>query len=457
MRTLLCILLVLLTACAQICSAQEPYKTSDEAAAAIRQYIGKVESNNNCMKDAHKENDRNNANIDKQNQKIYDKRKEMNQALEEMRAGLFCSKCERSKSEIERELKISFAQHLADVKGVPVARPEILAAKEKQYRDEINNLVKEGEQYQQTFQGILKNWTQCRNEKVVAEGNELQAQYWTEVLSQREEAERRRKEFEEIQRKMQEKLEAERRKRALEMERAREQDAEKRKKLAEQALEAQKALQSVINSLLNSFGHGDDQVTTPQFGEDPSQINPGSLSNGSSDGLDGSDATSQPGLLDHFRSKVRDTWDNVSLDGVRANVKELFKDPTFDEGVNSGLSLIGKDMPDDWGGWAGDRAESTFKSRLLNMARGYLKPYISDNLYDKVLGEPVDNETKNFMDQIGFQENAWNEVDFIRGKKNVYQKIYKGYTILKKGLPAWISDQLNLFGQQADQVMESEY
>lgn len=59
---------------------------------------------------------------------------EKERALEEMRKGRFCSKCERPASQIERELRVTFDYHVADVGGfVQRATPEQIAKVEDHY------------------------------------------------------------------------------------------------------------------------------------------------------------------------------------------------------------------------------------------------------------------------------------------------------------------------------------
>jgi hypothetical protein len=65
------------------------------------------------------------------------------QAIEELRHGLFCSKCKRSKSEIERAERVSFEMHLQDVKGHAVASPEELNEKAAFYDRQIAALQKQ--------------------------------------------------------------------------------------------------------------------------------------------------------------------------------------------------------------------------------------------------------------------------------------------------------------------------
>lgn len=75
--------------------------------------------------------------------KIQQLEREKERAVEEVRQGLFCSKCERSKSEIERAERVSFSQHLQNVKGTAIARPGLLAEKASFYDRQIAALQKQ--------------------------------------------------------------------------------------------------------------------------------------------------------------------------------------------------------------------------------------------------------------------------------------------------------------------------
>lgn len=83
------------------------------------------------------------AQIARLDQRIYDNKakiqqllREKEQALEEMRRGLFCSECRRSKREIERTGE-NFERHLRDVKGQAIASPGALADKAAFYDRQI--------------------------------------------------------------------------------------------------------------------------------------------------------------------------------------------------------------------------------------------------------------------------------------------------------------------------------
>jgi predicted nucleic acid-binding Zn-ribbon protein len=85
--------------------------------------------------------------LGKEKAKLADDRKkqieEMKQALKEFKAGLYCSKCKRSKSQIERDEKVSFYKHLSDVQGVGVpAPPDVVKESMDNYSAKINDLNK---------------------------------------------------------------------------------------------------------------------------------------------------------------------------------------------------------------------------------------------------------------------------------------------------------------------------
>src|SRR5947207_15359558 len=56
--------------------------------------------------------------------KIQELQRREEQMVDELRRGLFCSKCKRSKSEIERT-GVTFEKHLQDVKGQAIADPRL--------------------------------------------------------------------------------------------------------------------------------------------------------------------------------------------------------------------------------------------------------------------------------------------------------------------------------------------
>lgn len=83
------------------------------------------------------------AQIARIDQRIYDNKlkiqqllREKEQVLDEMRKGLFCSECKRSKREIDRTGE-GFERHLRDVKGHPIASPGALADKAAFYDRQI--------------------------------------------------------------------------------------------------------------------------------------------------------------------------------------------------------------------------------------------------------------------------------------------------------------------------------
>ena len=74
------------------------------------------------------------ARIEKLEQEIEALEQEKDQVLQELREGLFCSICEKSKREIEK--REPFDQHLANVKGEPVPASELTIARRKREYDE---------------------------------------------------------------------------------------------------------------------------------------------------------------------------------------------------------------------------------------------------------------------------------------------------------------------------------
>jgi chromosome segregation ATPase len=64
-------------------------------------------------------------------------------ALRELRLGLYCDQCWRTKTEIEKQEHVPFAQHLKNVNGQPVAAPPEKIAEKEQKCDDKNSQLQE--------------------------------------------------------------------------------------------------------------------------------------------------------------------------------------------------------------------------------------------------------------------------------------------------------------------------
>lgn len=117
--------------------------------------------------------------------------------VRELKAGLYCSQCKRSKSEIEKSTKQSFEDHLEEVNGDPVpASQEMLDKAEEDFLEDQERI---GNQY-------LRAKKQCQDEydRKIKEEAERKEQEEAEriakaeaALKEKEEAERKAKEDEE--------------------------------------------------------------------------------------------------------------------------------------------------------------------------------------------------------------------------------------------------------------------
>jgi hypothetical protein len=112
--------------------------------------------------------------LSKLDQKIVDLIKERNRVLDELRRGVYCSKCHRTASEIEAQDHVSFQQHLGDVKGDAVPAPDwVIAEKAKEYDDKLaalkrerDQLVKHGhERHDETERAIKDVWKQLQDRR----------------------------------------------------------------------------------------------------------------------------------------------------------------------------------------------------------------------------------------------------------------------------------------------------
>ena len=213
------------------------------------------------MANAHHDNDRNNASMRKVYEKAAQLRAERDHALQEMRSGLFCDQCWRTKSEIEKGGE-NFAQHLQRVNGQAVASPERLAEKEKEYDDRIEQELDNIKDYRQTFQGILKQWTQCRDQSNQAVADYNEAANAARTLEWQEAMAKKQQEYEEWHRKTIELLEEKRHQRELEIEKAKA-EAEQRRQDEVDALTRQlEQNQRLVDSLQKGL-QAINQLVTP--------------------------------------------------------------------------------------------------------------------------------------------------------------------------------------------------
>jgi hypothetical protein len=128
---------------------------------------------------------------------LYDKIVELSRQwdikLKELKEGLFCSKCMRSKTEIERAEKQPFEKHLTDVSGKPVpATPEQIAKAEEAYQKQFENLAEQRISAQKRCDEELR-----RKQKEEEDRRQREAE---DAARKAEEEERARQERERIER-----------------------------------------------------------------------------------------------------------------------------------------------------------------------------------------------------------------------------------------------------------------
>lgn len=116
------------------------------------------------------------------------------EALNELRSGLYCDQCSRTKTEIETQENISFYSHLTQVNGTAVAAsPELIAQKEAQFDAEIKKIEDEITAFQSEANEFVKQRLQINDkidkanydiERYCKEMQELAAKYAEKVTEQ---------------------------------------------------------------------------------------------------------------------------------------------------------------------------------------------------------------------------------------------------------------------------------
>lgn len=188
-------------------SAAVSYKTSAEANAAMAKHKADLDAASQCRSDARSSyeaqlSDKNH--LEQENEELKARFgalvAERDQALLELSQGLFCSRCNRSKSEIERD-GTNFYQHLDDVNGTPIpAAPEVIERRRQEYESKLQALR---EQFQRNLDRVVTLVAQlqkdrlremhCQSKAMLAYEGFLRAKHWRNRL-QALEAENRLKE-----------------------------------------------------------------------------------------------------------------------------------------------------------------------------------------------------------------------------------------------------------------------
>ena len=133
---------------------------------------------------------------------------EKKKALEELRQGLYCSKCMRTASEIEKQEKVSFQQHLQDKKGVSVPAPaSVVRDKAADFDRKIQNVADVQAQVQELEKRAQTDYARCSAELANVAALQQQMPVVTEVLKAQEQVRLEQQRAETIQRKLQTELE----------------------------------------------------------------------------------------------------------------------------------------------------------------------------------------------------------------------------------------------------------
>ncbi|KUG09121.1 hypothetical protein [Solirubrum puertoriconensis] len=117
-----------------------------------------------------------NAERNKMVSELTNMRAEKETILREYRQGQFCSDCRRSKTEVERQDKISFGQHIASAKGRHIisATQEQLNAKEQELNDKIHQKEVDVDSKRLDCEKIASNYQQAHKQAVDEEQRRFQ-------------------------------------------------------------------------------------------------------------------------------------------------------------------------------------------------------------------------------------------------------------------------------------------
>ncbi len=378
---------------------QVPFQTSEEAHQAWVSAQSEINARHDCLTDCEKENDNNNREWGKANQKVYDARAERDLGLKELREGLYCSQCNRPKSQIERELRVSFETHLQNVKGTAIsAPPDVMARKEKEFNDKVRDAEREVAQYHQNYQRLSDRWDKCNNERVQACNAYNNAEYWEGVLKAREEAEKRRKAAQELADKMRKEAEARRQQRLLQLKIL----FEKQKEILAQLQAQLKLLQeSMFGNLAPGGGYGsaDDYTSappSPPTNEDNSQINSGFL--GGNYNQTGDADLNLPGDGQANSGNRALDWINKNVGSPSDIAKEFWRHKDIDP-----------NNPKTW--FEGDIERA--KEEAYNKFKEALDKEAEDRALKLFAGDQDNDETREELKKVGLWETIKDNWKYI--------------------------------------------
>jgi hypothetical protein len=159
--------------------APPEYQTAKEAERGREEARQRQQQSQRCIDEAALRGDRAHAKKDQLGKKRAALRAKKARALEEMRRGLFCSKCRRTASQIQEAERISFQAHLGKVMGVAIRGAELqrlIDAKAKEFDDKIRSIEDEIRSKETEEKSAAAAMGKCADEWRVARRLEIYAQ-----------------------------------------------------------------------------------------------------------------------------------------------------------------------------------------------------------------------------------------------------------------------------------------
>lgn len=288
---------------------------------------------------------------------------EKERALEDLQQGYFCSKCNTSKSQFEKN-GVNFFKHVQDVKGEVVpATPAQIAENQRSFNDKISNLERDINSNRQKcdnintdYQQAYRDAQQAEQERAQAEQERAQAEAQAEAQRvASEQADRRRQAQEEADRRAAEEIERQRQAyEAMLAEQQRIRDALDANQQAYAAASSQLAEETrqklddyEQNSALNGLEEADDSSYTRSIvnGSDTDDIGQSAFGN-LKDRLSGGWDTAKnymkekvEVLREKSRDAFRDQVEGVIFDGATFEPEEIPR-----SGWKGVVESIGEDM-----------------------------------------------------------------------------------------------------------------
>jgi hypothetical protein len=169
------------------CHGITVYNTRQEAQSALTRFDAQISEAQSCINSSYERSRKNNEEYEKLRQQSEELLQDMENSVADLRNGSFCSRCNRTATEIQRQEKVPMQQHLAKVKGILKHAPEAKVLQKKaEFLHRLDALQKKMEGLTSANKELWRTATLCYVEQDKARHEYWSAQFWVRFLQENE-------------------------------------------------------------------------------------------------------------------------------------------------------------------------------------------------------------------------------------------------------------------------------